>query len=248
MDNTKRSDVGITFWLVSEIQDKEEYTRLIHRMSQEGYAISSGDVFLICDERSKNNIPKENISRIPLGLILTEDSAIGSIISSIGGHILMIEGSGEAYHPYVKRMLSVLVSRLMGSSFCTMINGDIDVHVIDVISTSVPEEIRKRMSPELIKAMKGIQYNGGNPILTLYRLSSYIISHFNWLKLTIASCSRLKDLMPGSSPSRIDESESYLLLNVRNMNGYNFDTEDLFSILDKMGKRSQRLSSILISN
>lgn len=275
MDNAKRTDIGYTFWLVSHLQSEKQYVDLIQRMHREEYTLTSNNVYMILDDRSKSAIPAGDIQRINVDMILAEDTAVRSILLSMSKPLIMIsESIGNKVSPYdlkVKKMLSILIARLMGSTFCTLIDADKDIHIVDVIHRSISDkaieygtstqdankDVIESTISEQLNTMKSIQFNRGNPILTLRRLTSYLINIIQ-NKPNIFAASVLNRLgLPIDQGKKVigdslditpqDIEEGYILFNLNNMYGYSFDTENLFPLLKIMGKKLYTLSSILLN-
>jgi len=263
MDITHRSNNGYTFWISQVLNTSSEYDQFVAKIEREEYRLSQSGTFIIVDERSRDSLSPSDVQEIHVGMIHRSDSAIRSIITSMGCRpILLIVGDDRSYLLSTKRALAVLITRLMGDTKCTIISEPL--HIVDTLSGyNWQADLRDsdRLSEKTISTMRGIQFSKGEPITTLYRLTSYLYSCLNWEdpSLIVAGVAHISETTPTQLEDIIAQGSSckgedtwsihgYMLLRVDKMHGYNLDTRGLPSILSSLGGKGYKLYSILLQS
>lgn len=270
MGDTTKSNIGYTFWLVSNLCNSTEFNLLVEKMHKEQYRIDEYDTFIITDETSRGAIDESDVIEIPSSMIRDEDSAIYSIVNSMKTRrVLLItsDDKSEVSSLAMKKALAVIITHQFGDTRCTIISEPLSVvNTMDDTQWekyigSSNQGVEKRLSNESLSVLRGIQFSRGESIITLYRLTSYLLSCLNWEDSSLVAVgiahinevthSQLEDILSQKSPCKGEYTwnmHGYIHLRIDRLEGYNFTTPRLSSILSSLGKRSFKLYSLLLKN
>jgi hypothetical protein len=163
MDNTKRSDVGYTYWtLSSSYSDIISLKEIERHVMEQGYSLGDGYTFLIVDI----NISKK-MSYLP-SYVLIE---YGNPIDIAHDHTVINYGKNYT-------MIDMNIEILDITKYSIDKRGEIILNGVNLdISTTDAAYIR------------GIQYNRGDVISTFRKLTSYILSRYDLNSVSIIRCS-----------------------------------------------------------
>lgn len=264
MDITDRSNIGYTFWISPVLKDSSEYNQLLHLLDSQGYKASAPNTFILLDRRSQGAVDSSDVQEIHTNMIISSDSAIGSIILTMGRKpVLMIVGDDQiGVTDGIKKFLAILITRLMQDTRCTIISENLSV--IDTMNgyewqKDLISQGDRRLDISTLSTLRGVQFSRGQPIRNLYRLTSYLLSCLNWedTSLVAAGAAVISEITGSSLEEILAQGDSckgvyswnihgYMLIRVDRMHGYNFSTPNLDVLLSSLGKKAFLLHSILL--
>lgn len=268
MDITDRSNIGYTFWIAPRLRSSRDYNQLVSRIEREGYKLSQPEVFIIVDDTSRMAINPSDVQEISTDMFLNNDMAIYSILRIMGRKpVIMLAGNNEVAHSLIsKRALAVAITRQMGDTRCTIISEPLYVvNTMDnydwesLIGSNAGTNPSDKLNENSLSALRGIQFSRGQPITTLYNLTSYLLSCLNWEdpSLIVAGAAHISEVSHSQLETILSQGGSckgentwgihgYMILRVDKMHGYNLNIQGLPYLLSSLGGRGFKLYSILL--
>jgi len=245
---TQRRDIGYTFWLCNDVYSLNDLKSYIR---DQEYSLDSAKTFIVIPDSLSISIPWDQIIRIPHTIIDNKDQSLESVIRTMSYRpIITITGRS-----CVDDLL--IITRIMGESFCTIIEGFPSIlntmnHRIVGKSVWIKDGdffIPSSIHVNDISIFKAIQYNHGNKIDNLRKVTSYLQSCLDWNDTTLAMAGiinvdqyipdKMRNIIFNNKCHCIESwnFKSYRLICVDNI-------ESIMTIPD--GKRAMRLDGIIM--
>jgi hypothetical protein len=161
MDNTRRTDVGYTYWTVSrDMGMSKSFDDIVYHIQKHGYSAGDGSTFIIMD--------------------------VGVLPNSYPDYVLPQYGRIEEIALVNTMERGGLNYTLIDVSLDIV---DMTKYKIDKSGRVLIDDVVTDVSQRDAAIIKGIQYNRGDTINTFRKLTSFILSRYDMNNIGMVSCS-----------------------------------------------------------
>lgn len=165
-----------------------------------------------------SNYDRDDCIHIPSAMIKNRDQALTSILLNMNMYpILKVDNALD------QECIPILITQLLGEKYATIIH--MPMKIVNTLS--------REFKHKNILKLRSIQYNMGDTINSVYKITKYMLSNVDWEDESLVWL-------------QIGNTNKYRIINVNRMYGYNFDRESLEETLSILGRRMHTSYDILI--